>query len=65
MANKDMLQQTLQQLTADGKQLLLQNINPLDIEQETITHWQQIADEEPQLLYKLYKPVFDHMPSQE
>jgi hypothetical protein len=47
--------------------LLLQNITPqpqAEEEEETITHWQQIADKEPQLLHKMYKPIFDHMPSQ-
>lgn len=65
--NKDTLQQTLLQLTVDGRRLLLQKMIPqLNLEEEeTITNWQQIADKDPQLLYKMYKPIFDHMPNQE
>ncbi len=63
--NEDMLQQALQQLSVHGKQLLLQSMKLLNIEQQPIIHWQQIADEEPQLLYKMYKPIFDHLGSQE
>jgi hypothetical protein len=63
--NADMMHQTLKQLTADGKQLLLQKLTPQpDVEEETVTDWQKIADKEPQLLYKMYKPIFDHMPNQ-
>ena len=63
--NVNMLQQAVQQLSAHGKQLLLQNMKLLNIEQKPIVHWQQIANKEPQLLYKMYQPVFDHLASLE
>ena len=56
-----MLQQAQDKLSSQGKALLATQIQPQGIEYETVTHWEKMAVANPQLLYNMYKPIFEHL----